>query len=227
MYSWTSFFFLSVNLFSKFQKLHSFFCSCFLNLAKKIYFFNLELLQCQLFAKDDGSPPPNCNPFDSAASFTCFSVSKGVEVDQSLDFAFSEGGNPLHRPGQMYFWSDKSLLVASPSYDCRKLENGCFSSHSRWPPCLCHGKQKAMPNPVVYVPRRSSITGSNNNTSPPVSGRILHDKCKGGGIADDWTEESQGNFGRKSSFSSASTASVTDCSHSPALSLLQLSDSQA
>uniref|UniRef100_A0A0N5B0Z0 SERTA domain-containing protein n=1 Tax=Syphacia muris TaxID=451379 RepID=A0A0N5B0Z0_9BILA len=144
----------------------------FAPLAATIYLSDGEQMlpnNCQLFAKDDGSPPPNCNPFDSAATFKCFPFLKERDPGNDLlDYTYDPNiSGPIRYPERPYFWSDKHFSAT----DCRKLANGCFSSGSRWSSC---GTQQKMPNPVVYVPRRYS--NSNNMSTKTSSRNILQQK---------------------------------------------------
>uniref|UniRef100_A0A915PMM5 Uncharacterized protein n=1 Tax=Setaria digitata TaxID=48799 RepID=A0A915PMM5_9BILA len=112
--------------------------------------------------------PPNCNPFDMRASFTCSSLSCKARVPQAtygrsrLNTATgierpSSSGIPLALRNNGYRGrecteqarSNDSLLT-----DCRQHEDGCFSSHLRWLSMKEFNGNRSQSNsrPVVYVP---------------------------------------------------------------------------
>ncbi|VDP16880.1 unnamed protein product [Onchocerca flexuosa] len=114
--------------------------------------------------------PPNCNPFDMRASFTCSSLScraritqatygrsrlntaTGIERPSSGGSAMTVRGNGCRgRKCTEQVRSNDSLLT-----DCRQHEDGCFSSHLRWLSMKEFSENRSQFDspPVVYVPDR-------------------------------------------------------------------------
>ncbi|MCP9264144.1 hypothetical protein DINM_022151 [Dirofilaria immitis] len=112
--------------------------------------------------------PPNCNPFDMRASFTCSSLSCRARITQPtygrsrLNTATgierpSSGGAVMTirdngcrgRKCTEQVRSNDSLLA-----DCRQHEDGCFSSHLRWLSMKEFSENRSQfdSRPVVYVP---------------------------------------------------------------------------
>lgn len=112
--------------------------------------------------------PPNCNPFDMRASFTCSSLScrtrvtqatygrsrlntaTGIERPTSGGTAMTVRGNRCRgRECTEQVRSNDSLLT-----DCRQHEDGCFSSHLRWLSMKEFDESRSQFDcrPVVYVP---------------------------------------------------------------------------
>ncbi|VDK79960.1 unnamed protein product [Litomosoides sigmodontis] len=112
--------------------------------------------------------PPNCNPFDMRASFTCSSLScrarvtqatygrsrlntvTGIERPAAGGGTITVGGNKCRgRKCTEQVRSNDSLLT-----DCRQHEDGCFSPHLRWLSMkeFSENHSKFDARPVVYVP---------------------------------------------------------------------------
>ncbi|CAG9538225.1 unnamed protein product [Cercopithifilaria johnstoni] len=112
--------------------------------------------------------PPNCNPFDMRASFTCSSLSgrdrvtqatygrsrlntaTGIERPNSGGAAMTVRDNRCRgRKFTEQLRSNDSLLT-----DCRQHEDGCFSPHLRWLSMKEFNENRPQfdSRPVVYVP---------------------------------------------------------------------------
>ncbi|EJD76230.1 hypothetical protein LOAG_16764 [Loa loa] len=137
--------------------------------------------------------PPNCNPFDTRASFTCSSLScrvpvtqatygrsrlntaTGIERPSSSGAAMTIRGNRCH--GQKcteQARSNDSLLT-----DCRQYEDGCFSSHLRWLSRKEFNENRSQidSRPVVYVPVLCE-TVCNTNIHRAVTSSMTNDDNK-------------------------------------------------
>uniref|UniRef100_A0A0R3S6Q9 Uncharacterized protein n=1 Tax=Elaeophora elaphi TaxID=1147741 RepID=A0A0R3S6Q9_9BILA len=112
--------------------------------------------------------PPNCNPFDMRASFTCSSLSCRARVTQAtygrsrLNTATgierpSSGGAAMTVRNNRCRGRDCTEQVRSNDSfltDCRQHEDGCFSSHLRWLSMKEFNENRSQfdSRPVVYVP---------------------------------------------------------------------------
>uniref|UniRef100_A0A8R1XUG4 Uncharacterized protein n=1 Tax=Onchocerca volvulus TaxID=6282 RepID=A0A8R1XUG4_ONCVO len=134
--------------------------------------------------------PPNCNPFDMRASFTCSSLScraritqatygrsrlntaTGIERPSSGGSAMTVRGNGCRgRKCTEQVRSNDSLLT-----DCRQHEDGCFSSHLRWLSMKEFSENRSQFDspPVVYVPVFCEAD-CNRNIHHAVTGSITSD----------------------------------------------------
>ncbi|VDN06852.1 unnamed protein product [Thelazia callipaeda] len=118
--------------------------------------------------------PPNCNPFDMRASFTCSSMSSKAAVPQAtygrsrlntatgierpasnaVPLMTVRNGTAVYRPSS---WKREQQTgsINNLFSDCRRHEDGCFSSHLRWQSvkdCSDNLCSQSSSRPVVYVP---------------------------------------------------------------------------
>uniref|UniRef100_A0A183DXY6 Uncharacterized protein n=1 Tax=Gongylonema pulchrum TaxID=637853 RepID=A0A183DXY6_9BILA len=109
--------------------------------------------------------PPNCNPFDMRASFTCSSLScrvRGAQATYGRNRLNTATG--IERPtGGATAQARQCPEIQVPrgencllTTDCRQLEDGCFSSHLRWISTAKDASRSGCSSPgcrpVVYVP---------------------------------------------------------------------------
>uniref|UniRef100_A0A915B117 Uncharacterized protein n=1 Tax=Parascaris univalens TaxID=6257 RepID=A0A915B117_PARUN len=106
--------------------------------------------------------PPNCNPFDARASFSCSSMSCRAVGDATVQATYGRirlnTATGVERPscggdgGDIGLHSTKRVCHST---DCRQHVDGCFSSRTRWSPSLdTNPDRNAFAHPVVYVPVR-------------------------------------------------------------------------
>ncbi|KHN76635.1 hypothetical protein Tcan_14915 [Toxocara canis] len=110
--------------------------------------------------------PPNCNPFDARASFSCSSISCRAARDAAVQATYGRSrlntATGVERPS--YGGDSAEVGSGSGSHstkrvchstDCRQHVDGCFSSRTRWSPSLdTNPERNAFAHPVVYVPIR-------------------------------------------------------------------------
>ncbi|VDK44524.1 unnamed protein product [Anisakis simplex] len=136
--------------------------------------------------------PPNCNPFDAHASFSCSSISCRTAREASVQAIYSgrsrlNTATGVERPscgrtgiqlGSGLASSQSMKMTPNSctnnsitkrichSTDCRQHVDGCFSSRTRWSPSLDTSQERrSLTHPVVYVPVRLDNCNANKQHS--------------------------------------------------------------
>uniref|UniRef100_A0A0M3HP71 Uncharacterized protein n=1 Tax=Ascaris lumbricoides TaxID=6252 RepID=A0A0M3HP71_ASCLU len=155
----------------------------------------MSILQSRLVCDEDRErwvrAPPNCNPFDARASFSCSSMSCRAARDATVQATYGRirlnTATGVERPscggdgGEIGLHSTKRVCHST---DCRQHVDGCFSSRTRWSPSLdTNPDRNAFAHPVVYVPVRLDMCAkspihptpqSESTVRPLVSGSPSH-----------------------------------------------------